>query len=794
MAKRQLAHALAMLICVWLASSAPAQWVDQGTPVCAGQWGTNNHQLVSNDDGGAIIVWEDYRAGSGTGTGDLYAAHVNRYGIMYWAENGVPVCTYTQAQLAPQVVSNGNGGALIFWTDFRGDIDIYAQHLDAYGNRLWNTDGHPVSVATNVQNACQAVADGFGGAVVVWQDRRSGNYDIYANRIDAYGNLLWGAGGLPICTHYSDQNNPYLTLVPGATPAEARVVVAWQDARNEGANDLDIYAQRLSLAGMALWTSGGVQVCGESHEQQMLGVVPSIDGAAIVAWMDQRNSPHVYAQRVAEDGTRIWDTDGVGSSWFTGTQFNPAIASDMMGGILITWEWHGSDYTAFTQRIDALGNRVWGGGGGVQLVFSSTEHDGGPKVAPDGSGGGLYGIWYSNSEYSGPNILPRRVTAAGDSEYWPSVCSDYSTISRDVEIINAGHGGALLAWRDNRDTGDPYVFDLYVQRIETEHGHWGNPDPVVFDADDVPDDNGGFVRLYVRASDWDDLDWEGDRIAWYNLWREVPDEVVAENPQPALRGMPDGYWESLGMHAAVQQDEYSYVVPTWFDSVDGSILPTTYLVTAHTIDPSLYFVSQPADAYSFDNLPPPAPEGLTVAYGSGTNVLDWDSGDPEDSASYNVYRGDEPDFIIGPSTLIASTTETTWNDTDEPSTGYHYQVTALDGSGNESDPASPDSISDAPDDTAPSRSGLLPNVPNPFNPSTTIVFQLSETSAVNLRVYDAAGTLVRTLVRGDVCPVGRHTRRWDGTDDGGRPVAAGVYFCRLDAGRCRETKAMTMVK
>jgi hypothetical protein len=76
--------------------------------------------------------------------------------------------------------------------------------------------------------------------------------------------------------------------------------------------------------------------------------------------------------------------------------------------------------------------------------------------------------------------------------------------------------------------------------------------------------------------------------------------------------------------------------------------------------------------------------------------------------------------------------------------------------------------------------GLSQNYPNPFNPFTRMEFRLAARSHVLLRVYDVSGKPVRTLVD-EMRGVGAHSAVWDGNDDGGRPVASGVYVTRLVA-------------
>jgi 5-methylthioadenosine/S-adenosylhomocysteine deaminase len=84
--------------------------------------------------------------------------------------------------------------------------------------------------------------------------------------------------------------------------------------------------------------------------------------------------------------------------------------------------------------------------------------------------------------------------------------------------------------------------------------------------------------------------------------------------------------------------------------------------------------------------------------------------------------------------------------------------------------------------------------PNPFNPRTTIQYDLPVNARVSLRVYDLSGRLTRTLLDGDEISAGRREVVWDGRDDAGRAMSAGTYFCRLEAGSFKDTIRMTLVK
>jgi hypothetical protein len=88
---------------------------------------------------------------------------------------------------------------------------------------------------------------------------------------------------------------------------------------------------------------------------------------------------------------------------------------------------------------------------------------------------------------------------------------------------------------------------------------------------------------------------------------------------------------------------------------------------------------------------------------------------------------------------------------------------------------------------------MAQNQPNPFNPATTIHFELGHAGTVDLSVYDAAGAHVKTLARGQR-NAGKHDTRWDGTDSNGQRVASGVYFYRLTANGEELTRKMMLLK
>ncbi len=103
--------------------------------------------------------------------------------------------------------------------------------------------------------------------------------------------------------------------------------------------------------------------------------------------------------------------------------------------------------------------------------------------------------------------------------------------------------------------------------------------------------------------------------------------------------------------------------------------------------------------------------------------------------------------------------------------------------------AAPSSVNEQ----APALFELSQNMPNPFNPATSISFTIPASGMVKLAVYNALGQEVRTLVNGHLA-AGVHSVVWNGRDSAGRATTSGIYFYRLEAGSLSATKKLTLLR
>lgn len=175
---------------------------------------------------------------------------------------------------------------------------------------------------------------------------------------------------------------------------------------------------------------------------------------------------------------------------------------------------------------------------------------------------------------------------------------------------------------------------------------------------------------------------------------------------------------------------------------------------------------------------------------------DWLDSPEVDFRSYRVYRSTDPDFVPSPADLVQETSESSWTDFVADPWSWHYRISAVDFSGNESAAGATEGATGAPVSGvtgADFEFALATASPNPFRTATTIGFSVPAAGPVRLAIYTVAGRRVRTLVD-EVRTAGPHVARWDGRDAEGHAVASGVYLCRLQAGSSVQRKRMVLLK
>lgn len=224
-------------------------WGDEGLNVALGPSWTHHSSLAYDGVGGAIIHWWDAR--NSVTRDDLYAKRYGPTGTQLWSPStGAPVVDEAGSQRWSHMVSDGAGGVIAAWLDFRPGVSshqIYAQRLDPSGAPVWTVNGVQLTVTPGLDHQFMPIAmtgDGQGGAVMAWTDFRTStsNPDIRTARIGPDGVSPWGNDGVIVCSDPGYQYAPALT-----SDGFGAAFVAWADFRS--GSQSDIYASRVDATG-----------------------------------------------------------------------------------------------------------------------------------------------------------------------------------------------------------------------------------------------------------------------------------------------------------------------------------------------------------------------------------------------------------------------------------------------------------------------------------------------------------------------------------------------------------------
>ncbi len=787
------------------AAAQASQWLLNGAPVCMAQNNQQYPEVVSDGQGGVIAVWMDTRSGQDY---DIWAQRINAWGQPVWQANGVPVCMLSGDQMYPRVISDGAGGAVVVWEDLRSssDFDIYAQRLGANGSAIWALNGVAVCTATLNQQAPQATSDGAGGVIITWHDVRTlSNWDIYAQRVDPAGNVLWLGDGKPVCTNVSNQFRPKLI-----DDASGGAFVVWEDFRN-GAQ-YDIYAQRIDSNGNFYWNLDGIQLCGAGQNQVAVEIVSDGAGGAIATWEDNRTGlTDTFAQRLANSGTPQWAVNGVSLTSGNGGEYAPQIVSDGSNGAIITWhDTRSGNGDIYAQRVNYSGGLLWAAAG-VALCTAPAEQDD-PHIVGDELGGAI--VSWSDQRFSATrDVYARRIDASGAPQGTANgvPLGLLPSAQMDPRIASDGVGGAIVAWWDNR-MGTQHV---YAQRLD-RFNNWGYASPDIVSASDVPGDQGGEVNLSWDASRFDP--WPYQTIDRYTVWRAInpslaavflssgttlvhPGDPIDPDMTAAIRvesaASETYYWQLMSTVDAYYLNGYAQTVPTQFDSTATTPDPHYFQVIAHGFTPQEYWVSAPASGRSLDNLAPAASLTLMAQRVGSDILLTWNSsgsGEP-DFQQYAVYRASMSGVQPVPGSFVTGTPDTVLVDISPPPGFLYYIVTAVDVHANQSPPSNEASVTipTGVGDGTPKLAGLAldSNYPNPFSAATTLRVGLPRQSDIVLDVYDVAG---RRVAGGRIkgAGAGWQSIPFDGRDAIGRALPSGVYFYRVTAAGETQTRKMVI--
>ena len=440
--------------------------------------GDQDMPAIAFDGTNFLVVWHDEREGSY----DIYGARVTADGVVM-DPSGIVVSAATSDQLYPAVAFDGTD-FLVVWQDERsGESDIYGARMTKDGAVL-DPSGIAVSTAAYDQSFPAVSFDGTN-FLVVWQDEREDEFgDIYGARVSMAGAVL-DPTGIAICRVVYDQ------MFPAVAFDGANFLVVWEDERNGYG---DIYGARVTGAGAVLDTTG-IAVSAAADDQGGPGV--AFDGSNfLVVWHDLRGGEFydIYGARVSVAGV-VLDPAGIAVSTAPDDQEWPAAAFDGTNFNISWQDWRGGIAgDIYCARMSQAGAVLDPSG----IAVSRTQDDQGyPRVAFSGSS--FLMVWEDDRD-SSYSIYGARVTKEGsvlDSSGIP-----VSTTTDDQWFPAIGYDGTnyFVVWQDARHG----AYDIYGARIA--------PSGTILDAQPI--------RLGTNPSSKHDPDLAFDGTNYLVVWED----------------------------------------------------------------------------------------------------------------------------------------------------------------------------------------------------------------------------------------------------------------------------------
>ena len=381
---------------------------------------------------------------------------------------------------------------LVAWSDFRASGDVVGTRVTPSGAVVDSTDGFVVAAGPSPQRNPTMAFDGTN-YLVVWEDDRNVDTDIYGARVTPGGTVLDPTGFRVSTSSFSEQRAPAVAF------DGANYLVVWEDDRDGTANT-QIFGARVTPSGTVVdAVSSGLAISRAAGAQSSPAV--AFDGTNyLVAWTDSRTGStlDIYGTRVTPGGTVLdGEFTGFAVSTAPSHQSFPAVAFDGTR-YLVVWK----DLRNGASNSDIYGTRVSVAGtvlDGVTTGFAvstAPSHQSFPAVAFDGT---RYLVVWKDLRNGATNsdIYGTRVGTTGavlDGTTTGLAISDEPKNQSEPAV--AANGPFLVGWRDRRGP----TFDVFAARVNGGNGAVQDPTGIAIAGG--PTDEQAPVVVRASGDDW----------------------------------------------------------------------------------------------------------------------------------------------------------------------------------------------------------------------------------------------------------------------------------------------------
>lgn len=722
------------------------------------------------------------------------------------------ICDHTGEQALPKTAALSEGGCYIAWQDLSsGNYDIYLQRLNSDGVPQWaNPCGilisdHPQDTWLTDWDIAADVSD---NCILAINDIRNGSdRDITVYSIGPQQEFLWGADGIALSNNDGFEPDPQIEPM-----SNGDIVFAWQE-------ETSMHLRRLTAQGVDVFNPPTITFT-QANGVSIPRLAAADSGAVILSYLAQQGtqftSPrHLYLRKYAQDGTPLWNPNGVPimTQNGIGIQMRPDVLYDGSGGAFSYWyDARGNVHHCYVQHVNAAGNVEWITDG-VQVDLSANELQMSPSAirVPAGvaifyqtantnqSQGGLDAqlldvngarLWNANGLTIAP-LSPEpcfNVRAFLQDESYTVFYSQYAPGSQINTLLRASQLS-----QDGVPNWTPTVKELCSVVSEK-----GRPHACITPLNQIvaawPDSRTATMDIFVQNINADGSLGPNTFLPPQIIISSPHDNEIVHNPDIDLvfevfnyfidPEFGDGYVSiQLNDQDAVTTDEvapFPLTLRTGENSIIVEILDLVFqpleprvmdsvIVNYVPRNPSITITNPTADTLTFVDIP--------IRF----EVEDFVVGDS--TGDGHVLLRNIVSYAFGADTFYyESYTLNPFENLLSFPFFNNICIYLVDRSGNQLDPPAFDCIliacgeiisADPIPDVIPTEFSITSTYPNPFNATLSIQYDIPQAARISLSVYDLLGREVATLFQGMMDP-GRHAVFWNAEG-----VSTGVYFIRL---------------
>jgi hypothetical protein len=388
------------------------------------QWGNNGVQIspergirtptniIPVDNGGAIIVWEDFTKSFELGVQDnpeneMYVQRVDRDGRILWDSSGVVIRERIEGTRIGdfQIVSDDYQTFMISWYDGRQPIQWYVQRIDLTGQIAFEPNGRPIPIESPIFSGLRRVIPDGKGGMYMARYRNTGEGGTVVDKINKDGSFPWPMDGVPVYT-----GGPMDMVSDGQGGA---IIAGVHFTSPSPENNAEGRIQRMDSTGQVLWGDSGKIYTPDADVETFPNIESDGTGGALVTWDDTTSGERMrYVARFNRDGKMLWKTQGF-RLWIR-TVNGPPIFSNDMGSIV----WLANEVRTILQgdlysfRVDSSGTVSWGMDGVLIRYRDFEEWPYFLEVTPDGRGG-FIAVWSERRPSGWQNLALQQVSVNG---------------------------------------------------------------------------------------------------------------------------------------------------------------------------------------------------------------------------------------------------------------------------------------------------------------------------------------------------------------------------------------------